>query len=292
MLPKFFDTHTHFNFNAFKDDSREAMERSLAQDVWFINVASEAKTAERAVKIAEEFEQGVYASVGLHPIHTFEDEFEEEVKGEKVKFVTRAEDFDRDFYAGLIERSEKVVAVGETGLDYFHLRNFPAEKQQELRKKQQEVFAEQIELAAEKKLPLILHCRVLEGYDAYEDMFDMLKEAKKKFPHLSGVLHCFAGDLAVMKKFLALDFYFGFNGIVTFARDYDKSLKAIPQNRLLLETDSPWLAPVPYRGKRNESLYVLEVAKRIAELREEDFEEVARYTTENALKLFGVEAKN
>lgn len=288
MWPKFFDTHTHFNFNAFKEDSREAMERALAQDIWFINVASEAKTAERAVKIAEEFEQGVYASVGLHPIHTFEDEFEEEVKGEKVKFATRAEEFDRDFYAGLIERSGKVVAVGETGLDYFHLRNFSAEKQLELREKQRQVFAEQIELAAEKKLPLILHCRVLEGYDAYEDMFDILEKAKQKYAHLTGVLHCFAGDSAVMKKFLALDFYFGFNGIITFARDYDESLKAIPRERLLLETDSPWLAPIPHRGKRNESLYVPEVAKKMAELREEKSEEVARYTTENTLRLFGI----
>ncbi len=291
MLQKFFDTHTHFNFNAFKEDSQEAMKRALAQNIWFINVASEAKTAERAVKMAEEFEQGVYASIGLHPIHTFEDEFEEEVKGEKVKFVTRAEEFDRAFYSGLIERSEKVVAVGEIGLDYFHLRNFSVGKQHELRKKQQRVFSEQIELAIEKKLPLILHCRALDGYDAYEDMFDILEKAKQKYSNLSGVLHCFTGDSAVMKKFLAMGFYFGFNGIITFARNYDEPLKAIPQDRLLLETDAPWLAPVPYRGKRNESLYVPEVAKKMAEIREEEFEKVAHYTTANALKLFGIDKK-
>ncbi len=288
MIPKFFDTHTHFNFNAFKDDSQEAMKRSLDRDIWFINVAAEAKTAERAVKIAKDYERGVYASVGLHPIHTFEDEFEEEVKGEKVKFVTRAEEFDLEFYSSLIDNNEKIVAIGETGLDYFHLKKFPEDQQQELRKKQQLVFSQQIELAISKDKPLILHCRSLEGFDAYEDMFSILAPAKKKNPKLRGVLHCFSADLAVMKKFLELGFHFGFNGVITFARNYDEPLKALPQDKILLETDSPWLTPIPYRGKRNESLYVPEVAKKIAELRGESWEEVSAYTTQNALRLFEI----
>jgi len=289
MSPKLFDTHTHFNFNAFKDDSKEAMQRSLDEDVWFVNVGAERKTSLRAVKMAEEYEMGVYASVGLHPIHTFEDEFEEEVKGEKVKFITQAEEFDRDFYADLIDNSPKIVAIGETGLDYFHLKKFAASQQKKLRKKQQAVFCAQVDLAIEKKKPVILHCRALKDYDAYFDMLDIVKDRKKKNPELSGVLHCFSGNLKIAEAFADLDFYFGFNGVITFARDYDEVVKILPLDKILLETDSPWLTPVPYRGRRNESIYVSEVAKKIAELRNVSFEEIALVTTQNAMRLFGIE---
>ncbi len=288
MSPKLFDTHTHFNFSAFKDDSFEVVERTLAENIWLINVSAEEKTALRAVEMAEKYSEGVYASVGLHPIHTFEDEFEEEVKGEKVKFITRAEEFNGDFYASLIDRSSKVVAIGEIGLDYFHLRKFSSAEQKKLRKKQQNVFMEQLSLAEAKKKPVILHCRALEKQDAHQDMLEILRDAKKRNPALTGVLHSFSGDWKITESFLDLGFLFGFNGIITFARDYDEVVKTLPSDKILLETDSPWLTPVPYRGRRNESIYVTEVAKKIAELRNVSFEEIASVTTENARRVWGV----
>jgi len=289
MSPKLFDTHTHFNFNAFKDDSEEVMQRTLEEDVWFINVGAEARTSERAMKMTEKYPQGVYASVGLHPIHTYDDKLAEVVNGEKVEFVTKAENFDPQFYENLIKSSDKVVAVGETGLDYFHIRKFDPVLQEELRQKQKEIFALQIDLAFRNNKPLILHCRPTENYNAYVDLLAILKENKDKLLDNPGVIHCFSANLEIMRGFLEMGFCLGFNGIITFTSAYDNLVQEAPLSKILLETDSPWLAPVPFRGKRNESIYVQEVAKKIGELKKMSFEEVAEATTENTKRVFGIE---
>lgn len=288
MIPELFDSHTHFNFKDFKDDGEEVMKRTLDGNVWFVNVGAERKTSQRAVQIAERFPEGVFASVGLHPIHTFDDRLEEIVNGEKVQFETKAEDFDPQFYKDLIKNSKKVVAVGETGLDYFHIRKFDSTLNKKLRQKQKEIFVSQINLAFEFKKPLILHCRPNENQDAYLEMLSVLKNNRKKIGQNPGVIHCFSADLKIMQEFLELGFCLGFNGIITFTENYNELVKNAPLQKILLETDSPWLAPVPFRGKRNESLFVKEVAKKIAELKNLFFEEVAQKTTENAKELFGL----
>jgi len=288
MPPKLFDTHTHFNFNAFKDDCREVIERTLKEQVWFVNVGAEAKTSRRAVDIAEKYPEGVFAAVGLHPIHTYDDKFEETVKGEKVEFVTKAEAFDKDFYAGLVNSSKKVVAIGETGLDYFHIKKFTEDVQKQLRKKQQEIFEQQVNFATEVKKPIIIHCRHLEDFDAYKDILNILKNNKNKLSNRPGIAHFFAADKKIATELLNLGFKFGFNGVITFTSDYDETVKYIPLEKIVLETDSPWLAPVPHRGKRNESLYVEYVAKKISALKGLKYADVASSTTVNAQKLFGL----
>lgn len=283
MKPYLFDTHTHFNFNAYKDDWEEVIERTLDKNVWFVNVGAEAKTSARAVEITKKYPEGVFAAVGLHPIHTYDDKLEEIVSGEKVEFITKAEDFDKSYYAKLIEGDQKIVAIGETGLDYFHIREFPSNLNKKLKAKQAEVFIEQIKLAGKYKKPIIIHCRPDKDYDAYWEILEILKDEKA-----TGIVHCFQGDQKIMEEFLNRGFSLGFNGVITFTNEYDKLVSGTPLNRIVLETDSPWLSPIPYRGKRNESIYVEYVAKKIAELKKISFKETAQITTENAKKIFGL----
>jgi TatD DNase family protein len=284
MQPKLFDTHTHFNFNAFKDDWKAVIERTLKENVWFVNVGAEQKTSRRAVEIAEQYPAGVYAAVGLHPIHTYDDVFEEEVKGEKVKFETKAEEFDEKYYADLIKRSDKVAAVGETGLDYFHIKKFPAPLNKKLKQKQAEIFDRQIKLAIETDKPIIIHCRAEKDFDAYREILEILKENEK----VSGIVHCYQGSENLLEEFLNRGFLIGYNGVITFTDNYDKLVEATPLDRIVLETDSPWLAPVSHRGKRNESIYVVEVARKVAELKNKEFDEVANATVYNATKVLRI----
>ena len=287
VIPKLFDSHTHFNFNAFKDDWQEAIKRSLDAGVWFINVGAESKTSKRALEISLKYEEGVYASVGLHPIHTYNDELEETIKGETVKFITKAEDYDEKFYTSLLENNDKIKAIGEIGLDYFHIKKFPEILNSELKEKQKKVFSEQLDLAIKFQKPVILHCRPDKSYDAYWELLKILDTKDSLLPN-PGIIHCFLGNTELLNEFLKRGFYIGFNGIITFVPDYSELVKQTPLDRIVLETDSPWLAPVPYRGKRNESLYVAEVAKKIAEIKEENLSEVKKITTENALKVFNI----
>jgi len=284
MPPKLFDTHTHFNFNAFKDDWEAVIERTLKEQVWLVNVGAEAKTSKRAVDIAEKYSEGVYAAVGLHPIHTYDDKFEDTSKGEKVEFITKAEELDKNFYADLISRSEKVVAVGEIGLDYFHIKKFPAPLNKKLKQKQAKIFDEMIKLAIAHQKPIIIHCRAEKDFDAYREILEILKGNTK----VTGIVHCFQGSRKLLEEFLNRGFMIGYNGVITFTDEYDKLVQATPLDRIVLETDAPWLAPVPHRGKRNESLYVAEVAKKISGLKSLEYAEVASITTTNAQKIFGL----
>lgn len=285
MQPKLFDTHTHFNFNAFKDDWEAVVERTLKDQVWLVNVGAEAKTSRRAVDITDKYPEGVYAAVGLHPIHTYDDEFEDIIKGEKVEFVTRAEDFDKKYYTGLVKSSDKVVAIGETGLDYFHIKKFPAPLNKKLKQKQAEIFAKQIKLAGELNKPIIIHCRAEKDFDAYKEILEILKTNEK----VSGIVHCYQGNEKLLEEFLNRGFMIGYNGVITFTEEYNKLVLATPLDHIVLETDAPFLTPVPHRGQRNESIYVAEVAKRIAAIKNVDFREIASTSTANAMNIFMID---
>jgi len=272
--PMLIDTHAHINFNAYKDDGEEVIKRALAEDVWLINVGAEKSTSRRAVEYARKYEHGVFAAVGLHPGSLRAQEIEEEI-GEKetVKFKIEAEEFDYKYYKNLAQEP-KVVAIGEIGLDYY--RN-PAKKEL-----QKEVLLEQLGLAEKLNKPVLLHCR-----EAHEDLLKILRTwALVGNKPLRGVIHSFSGRWSQAQEYLKMDFYLGFNGIITFARDYDKVVREMPMDRLLLETDCPYLTPLPFRGKRNEPSYVKYVAEKVAELRGISFEEVAEVTTRNAMELF------
>lgn len=235
------------------------MERTLRGGVKMICVGTDLEMSQKAVKLAEEYE-GVWASVGLHPNDNLHNALDPEP------------------YRVLLKHP-KVVAVGEVGLDYYRTT------EAELIAKQKDRFIKFLELARETGKPLILHCR-----EAYTDMLEMLGAAEMLFSGAAvrGVLHSFTSTWEVAQKFLDLGFYIGLNGIVTFTDQYNETAQNIPLERLLLETDAPYLSPVPYRGQRNEPGYVKFVAETIAQLRGEAVEKVAEQTTKNAKDLFNL----
>jgi TatD DNase family protein len=276
------DTHAHVNFVAYKDDGDEVIKRALENNVWLINVGSQYDTSRRAVAYAQKYEQGVYAAIALHPFHLKEKKITAQPDpNEQIEFQTQEEKFDYEKYRKLaLSGGEgKVVAIGETGLDYYHLDEDEEENQKVLQK---EAFLEHLRLAEELGKPVIIHCR-----EAHNDLLGILKDyTAGKGKKLQGTVHSFSGRWSQAEQYLAMGFYLSFNGIITFARDYDKVIERMPAERLLIETDCPYLAPVPFRGKRNEPSYVKYIAEKIAELRGISFEEVAKITTKNAKTLF------
>jgi TatD DNase family protein len=284
--PKLIDTHGHVNFNAFKDDGHEVIKRALDEGVGIIMPGSQIDTSKRAVEYAEKLDHPfVKAAVGLHPIHLEDIEVDDsEVEGQ-VKFHTRKEDFRRAQYEDIIKSSDKIVAVGEVGLDYWRLPE--DEKDQEIYKmRQTDVLNNQLTLAVEYKLPVILHCR-----KAHDDLLSIVeshplvtqKGARVMGP--PGVIHCYTGNVSQLNAFIALGFYIGYNGII-FKLDLENVIEKTPLDRILLETDSPYLIPPNVKSSRNEPVNVKYVAERIAELKDVSYEEVARQTTENAIRVF------
>lgn len=274
--PYLVDVHTHVNFNAFQEDGHEVVRRTLEHSVWMILVGSQIDTSRRASEYARQYDKGVYAAVGLHPIHLVETKVDREEMNaaEGVPgFTTRKEEFDYDAYRALA-RDPKTVAIGECGLDYYRLRDT-----EEIKKRQAETFRKQIVLAREVKKPLMIHCR-----NAYEDLLAILREERAS--EIGGDIHFFAGDWEIAKQFLDLGFYLSFTGVITFADQYDEVIQKASLDRIMTETDAPYVSPAPYRGKRNEPLYVEEVARRIAAIKSVSLEEAARATAENALRLF------
>jgi TatD DNase family protein len=278
--PKFFDAHTHAHFAAFKDDWRDVISRALDKGVHMINVGTQRDTSRAAVETARAFDAGVYAAVGLHPVHTdksFHDAQElggaEGTKG----FTSRGEEFDAAYYRELA-LDPKTVAIGECGLDYFRIEGEVEEK----KSRQKSAFEAQLALAREVDKPLMVHCRA-----AFPDLVDILTANRDSLPaRHPGVIHFFSGTEDEAKKLLDLGFGFTFGGVVTFARDYDRVIKMLPLDRILSETDAPYVSPEPYRGKRNEPAYVAEVVKKLAEIREISPEAMAEATAGNALDIF------
>jgi len=272
------DSHAHVNFKQFEKDRTDVIKRSLDNDIWMINVGSQLSTSQRAIEIANEYEQGVYAAIGLHPIHLEDQIYEDVIDGEKIEFRTRAEEFDTEKYKDLAQ-NKKVVAFGETGFDYFHIQS---KNKQQILEMQKKVLVQHLELAKEMNKPVILHCR-----DAYTEMLTFLQSRGEQ---INGVLHCYGGNLEQAKDYLELGLYIGFTGIVTFknAQSIQQAAKNIPLDRILIETDCPYLAPEPFRGKRNEPLYVKHIAEKIAELKELSFNNVCSQTIKNTKKLFNI----
>jgi len=276
---KLFDVHVHTQFAAFKDDQDAVIRRALDAGVWMVNVGTQRDTSEAAVAAAHRYPEGVYATVGLHPIHTEKSYHDEQELGimdqESSGFISRGEEFDYEYYKNLAQ-DPKVVAIGECGLDYYRLTD-------DTKIRQRVVFERQIALAQETKKPLMIHCR-----NAFRDLIDILRTPSSKFQAPAGVIHFFTGSVEDARRLLDLGFYFSFGGVITFARDYDESIKFIPLERIFLETDAPYVTPAPHRGKRNEPAYVVEVADRIAGLKGLPIEEVCDTTVKNSRDVFRV----
>jgi len=277
----FIDCHTHTNFAAFENDYREIINRALDNLAFLVNVGTQKYTSRRAVDLAEEF-NGVYAVVGLHPIHTDQSFHDvQEIGGtDKDKgFSGRGEIFNYDYYKNLA-KNEKVVAIGECGFDYYHLGKGNSN---EFKNRQAQAFQGQIDLSFELKKPLMIHCR-----DAYGDLISFLEKNYSKLNSPPGIIHFFSGTKSDTEKLLAMGFYFTFGGVITFARDYDAIIRMIPNDRILSETDAPYVSPEPYRGKRNEPAYVVEVTKKLAEIKDMSVDDMAGIIFNNATFVFNL----
>lgn len=283
-----FDCHTHVQFEAFKDDWKQAIERARTAGVSIINVGTQRDTSAKAVEVANQYERGVYAAVGLHPTHTTKSHHDEAELGggpAAKAFTSRGEEFDYEYYLKLA-RDPKVVALGETGLDYYRLT---ADSQEltasQIKEKQRQVFLQHVKIAQETGKALMIHCRPSKGTDdAYEDLLSLLQPTTYNLPPV--VLHFYVGSPVMTKKFLEAGFNFEFGGVITFARDYDEQIKMIPLDRILTETDAPYVSPEPYRGQRNEPAYVVEVVKKLAEIKGISYDEMAKITESNARRIF------
>ena len=286
MLPKYIDIHSHLNFKAFDADRDEVIKRALENDTWVITVGTQLDTSKKAVEMANQYEGGVYAIVGLHPIHTGASYHDEKELGEGGKeFTSRGEIFDKESYRELL-KDKKVVGIGECGLDYYRCTPDSISKQKK-------AFIEQIKLANEVGKPLMLHIRNNpedKTYNAYMDALELFKKYSK-VNHVNGArgdVHFFAGTLEDTKAFLDFGFTLSFTGVITFTEDYDEIIRNTPLDMIMSETDSPYVTPIPYRGKRNEPSYVKEVVKKIAKIKNLSEKEVAEAIMANAKRVFGI----
>jgi TatD DNase family protein len=252
-----FDTHVHLNAEQYEDDLQEVINRALEKGVQnMVVVGFDEPTIKKAIQIAETYDF-IYASVGWHPVDAID------MTDEHLAWIEE------------LAQHPKVVALGEMGLDY-HWDKSPKEVQKD-------VFRRQIRLARKVNLPIIIHNR-----DATEDVVTILKE--EHVEEVGGIMHCFTGSIEVAKQCMDMNMYISFGGPVTFknAKKPKEVATDLPLDKLLIETDCPYLTPHPFRGKRNEPGYVSYVAEQIAELKGITYEELADITTANAKKLFGI----
>ncbi|MFA6253849.1 MAG: TatD family hydrolase [Candidatus Paceibacterota bacterium] len=272
MIPKFFDAHTHLNMQ-FEQDWQEVGKRTIESGTWFVNVGADEKSSRLALEQVKELDGGSWCTVGIHPTEGNESDFE----------VIKE-----------LAKNEKVVAIGECGLEYFKIDD------EEVKKRQCELFIKHIDLALEVGKPLMIHCRASLNntadnrgsagvIDAHEDVLEILKEYKSQVgDKLQFIMHFFTGTLEVANKFVELGGRFSFNGVITFTNQYDEVIKNIPLDRILSETDAPFVAPVPHRGERNEPAYVQFVAEHIAELRSEPHGQVLAALVKNAERFYSL----
>ncbi|MDQ0204800.1 TatD DNase family protein [Pectinatus haikarae] len=249
------DTHAHLDDEQYNGDRDDVVKRAVDEQIEIIiNMGADMASSHKAVFLAAAYEI-VYAAVGIHP--------------EEADTVLKNDDY---ILAELADKNKKVLAIGEIGLDY-HFRT-------DNKDRQKNIFVRQLDLARQLGLPVSIHDR-----DAHGDLVDILK---KEGRGIRGVIHCYSGSGEMAKELLKMGWYLGVDGPLTFknAAKLPEIIKTVPLERLLLETDSPYLAPVPKRGKRNEPSYVKYTAQKVAELRNEEFSHIAQITTANAKTLF------
>lgn len=248
MRLKLIDIHCHLDFPDFDKDRDALIKRTLARDIGMITVGTDENSSVRAVEIAKKYE-GVFSTVGVHP-----------------------HDADKKWNGALfkkIARFEEVVAIGECGMDNVRSKTKPGE--------QKDIFKRQIELALEVDKPLMIHCR-----EAHNEVIDILKE----YPDARGNVHFFSGDWFTAQKYLEMGFTFSFTGVITFTGQYDEIIEKLPIEKIMVETDAPFVAPVPHRGKRCEPSYVEYTAKRVGEIKGLSIGDIFQKTTKNAIKFF------
>lgn len=277
------DIHTHLYFPQYDKDRDEVLRRAFDTGIeYMVSVGTEPNDWEKALSVTG-LDRRIYAALGIHPHY-----FNEQDLGNEDRLAWDIDELKRTVEA----HREKVVAIGECGLDYFsHEENVSITREQ--RAWQRRGFEEQIALAQTFDVPVVVHCRPDQGSDAYRDLLKILSERGKKTKF---ILHCYVGDTEVTKEFLKIPtVYFSFTGNITFPvkkawegteKDLRETVKMIPLDRLLTETDCPFLAPVPYRGKPNEPSFVSYVAEKVAEIQGVSVDKVAQVATANAKSVF------
>jgi TatD DNase family protein len=252
-----FDTHAHLNAAQFEEDRQEVIQRALDEGVQHIVVVGfDRETIKGAIDLAEEYDF-IYACVGWHPVDAID------MTEEDLAWIEE------------LAAHPKVVALGEMGLDY-HWDKSPADVQKE-------VFRRQIRLAKKVKLPIVIHNR-----EATQDVVDILREEKAH--EVGGIMHCYSGSIEVARQCMEMNFYISFGGPVTFknAKKVKEVAKDIPMDRLLIETDCPYLSPHPLRGKRNEPSYVKYVAESLSDIKDLPLEDIIKKTSDNAFRIFNI----
>lgn len=252
-MPYLIDSHSHLDFEEFDKDREFVIQRAFDSGVKaIINIGTSLESSKKSIALAEKHEN-IYATISLHPIDVDKEEFN-----------------DSDFLE--LAHHPKVVAIGETGLDYYHSSD---------KNKQKQIFKKLVKISVKAGKPIIIHSR-----NADEEVLLLLKEMD--LPESRGVIHCFGRDYEMAKKFLDLGFLISYTGNITYNSERQSSIKNVPLEKIMVETDCPFMAPVPFRGQRNEPSYVKYVAERIAEIKKIDFSTVAEQTTKNCAKLFNL----
>jgi TatD DNase family protein len=251
------DTHTHLYSEAFDEDRVAIMKKALAEGVErFFIPAIDSTYTQRMFELEQQYPEHVFLMMGLHPTHVKED-YEDEL-----------------LHVSKMLQEHRFYAVGEIGIDLYWDKSFL--------RQQQQAFQSQIRMAKEHKLPIVIHCR-----EAFDEIFEVLEDEKGE--DLRGIFHCFTGSLEQAKQAISYNMKLGIGGVVTFKNGkIDAFLNQIDLQHIVLETDSPYLAPAPYRGKRNESSYIVNVLEKIALLYDKDVREIASITTANSKDVFGV----
>ena len=264
MEIKYFDIHSHLNFPEYDADREAVLVRMRESGVATITVGTNFETSRSAIALAEK-KDCVFACIGTHPVDAEEG---------KLPAI-----FEESTFEKLVVHP-KVVAIGECGLDYG--KSGIADEADKIRQKKD--FEMQIDFAVKYNKPLMLHVR-----NAHTDVLDILNSKKREYgDKLRGNAHFFSGSTEIEKKYLDLGFSVSFTGVITFVKDYDEAVAYAPLNMIMSETDAPFVAPIPYRGKRNEPTYVIEVVKKMAQIKDKTVEEMQKILVDNAVRIFNI----
>lgn len=260
---QYIDIHSHLNLSPLKEKKEEVLRKMEEEKIGTIIVGVDLETSQEAVSLTETKDY-LWATIGLHPT-------------DNTKEIFNYEEYKK------LALNQKVVAIGECGLDYFRL----AENEVHIKENQKELFKKHIELALAVNKPLMIHARPSkDGMDAYSEVLDILEEYKKNYPELVGNFHFFVGNIEIAKRILALNFTISFDGPITFTNQYDDVIAFVPLDHVHAETDAPFAAPIPFRGKVCEPWMVTEIVKKVADIKKLSTEQVREQFLQNFKNLF------
>lgn len=274
-LPRFIDTHCHLDSDIYSRDLDIVVKHALEEGVWIVTLGEDYASSKKAIEIAERYPEGVYAAVGFHPKKVGAEVASDDALLDVARFAELA-------------RHPKVVALGETGLDFGGL---PTDVRvdpkvhiaEQIKANQKKIFGRFLDLSRELRLPLLLHCR-----EAHEEMLSMLETWDKTTRGFDsrGIVHCFSGNWKEARRYFNLDFMISVTGIVTHGAYQSEVIKKAPSSHLVVESDCPYLTPVPWSIRRNEPAYITQVGESVANMRGTLPQVVAKETTQNALRVF------